>query len=158
MFEMLIVMGIMGIAMLLVLPTLGEPNASRLISAADLLMADAGFAQIASLAHPEAPRMLVLEQANDRYWIATIDDPATPITNPVGGLPYVTTFGLGRAHPLDGVTIDGYALDGDNILGYAVDGSLDQETPATVTLAANGLKITITIDAVMGEATVGPVH
>jgi hypothetical protein len=58
-----------------------------------------------SIAHGDALRVVVFDSSTSSYRIATAATPATPITNPVGHLPYTVTFGSGRAGTLSGVTI-----------------------------------------------------
>ena len=154
----MIVLVILGIAAALAVPMFGQTDMTRLRCAAEVLVADLSFAQVESIAHSDNLRVVVFDQDDDGYRIATAADTDTPITNPVGNLPYTTTFGTGRAGEFNGVTIQGYSLDGDDQLQFGIYGQLDQTTDATVTLAAAGKSITITINATSGEATIGPIN
>lgn len=154
----MIVLVIIGIVAALAAPMFGQTHVTRLRSAAEVLVADLGFAQVESIAHSDSLRVVVFDQDNDSYRIATAADPATPITNPVGNLPYVTTFGAERASELDGVTIDGYSLDGDDQIQFGIYGQLDQTADATITLGLAGKSVTVTVNATNGEASIGSIE
>lgn len=155
--EVLIVVTIIAIAASLVLPMMGDTAVTQLRAAAQMLVADLEFAQMGSVAHGEDARVVVFDTTTQTYHIATKSDPTTPIINPTDGKAYVVQYGSGRAYQLPDVTISNVSLDGDNQLGFGVYGQLDQAATATVTIAAGGRTITITLDPVTGEATVGAV-
>lgn len=154
---MMVVM-ILLIAGALAAPRLGNIHVTRLSEAAKLLAADLAYAQTESMAHADDPRLVIFDTAAHAYRIAPTSDPDTPITNPVGGLPYLTTLGQGRAKQLQGVTIQSYSLDGDDRIAFGIYGQIDQATDATVTLAAADKTITVTINAISGEATIGNIN
>jgi prepilin-type N-terminal cleavage/methylation domain-containing protein len=156
--ELVIVTLITAICAALAAPLLGRSDTSRLRAAARMLVADLDYAQAESITHGEALRVVVFDQSAGSYRIATAAAPATAITNPADKQPYTTTFGTGRAMQLKGVSLFGYSLGGDNKIQFGLYGQLDQTTNATVTLASGARKLTITIDAVSGEASVGSVQ
>ncbi len=153
MVELLIVLVLMAIAAVLALPMMNGTNTTRLRAAADLLMADLGFAQVESITHASDPCVVTFDTATATYTIARSSTPATPITNPADNRPYTTTFGTGRASEMTGVTIQAYSLDGDDKLGFGIFGQTDQTTPATITLQAGGSTITIQVDSTSGETS-----
>ena len=155
---MAVIVVVLGIAMAMVIPMLRGTDGSQLKAAAQLLAADIAFAQVDSVAHGDDPRVIVFDLAAGSYHIAASSTPATPINNPVGNQPYVTTFGTGRAHQLKAVTIQSVSVGGDNQLGFGIYGNTDQTTDATVTLAAGGHTMTVTIEASTGEATIGSIN
>lgn len=154
----MIVVVILAIAAAMVTPMFGQTEITRLRAAADLLAADLAFAQVESITHGDDPRVVVFDSTNHQYHIAAASAPATPITNPVGNQPYLTQFGQGRASETTGVTIQSYALDGDNQLQFGIYGQLDQTTDATITLENAGRAITLTVNTVTGEVTIGSVN
>ena len=158
MIEILIVVLILAIAASLAVPMWSDADVTRLRAAADLLAADLAFAQVESISHGDDLRLVVFDTDNNQYHIAASSDPDTPITNPVGNQPYVTQFGQGRAAELTGVTISGYSLGGDDQVQFGIYGQLDQTTDATISLACAGRSITLTLDAVTGEVTIGPIN
>ena len=155
--EVLIVVLILGIAAALVVPQMGQTAATKLIEAARLLAADLGEAQIESMAHGQDLRLVVFDPDHNAYQIAAASDPDTPITNPIGNLPYRVVFGSGRARPLDGVTLQSLSVGDDDQLGFGIYGQLDQATDATITLACEGKTITLTVQASTGEVTISGV-
>jgi hypothetical protein len=56
------------------------------------------------------------------------------------------------------VKIGALRLGGDNRLAFGANGELDQTEPAEITLTAGTHSVTLTLDPVMGEATVGPLQ
>ena len=140
-----------------VLPRLSQKN-TQLRTAAQRLVADLEFAQIESIVHPDDPRIVVVDLANARYYIATTGSPATPVTNPSTSKPYETRFGAGEAIGLDNVTISAISFGGDSRLGYGKYGELDQATDATITLAKGGSTVTVTIDPINGAVTAGSIE
>jgi type II secretory pathway pseudopilin PulG len=157
MIEIVVTLACMAIAAMIVLPVVSDNSAERLRGAVQILVADLEFAQSQSMSHGDNPRLLVIESDNLGYRIATKSTPATPVNNPLGGDPYVTRFGAGRATTLNGVSVGSYSFGGDDKLGFGVLGQLDQSTAATITLVCGSRSIQVTIDPTTGEATPGTV-
>jgi len=155
--ELLIVIVIVAIAASLVIPMIGGTSTVRLRAATRMLVADLEFAQIESMAHADDPRLLVIA-GSTRYRIARTSDSIGAIVNPADGTDYRVEYGTGRAAELIGVVISAYSLDGDDRLGFGRYGQLDQTEAATITLAASGETVTVTLDPETGEAAVGPVE
>jgi len=149
----MIVLVILAIVAALALPMTGTTAATQLIGAARLLMADLEFAQHESISHPDDPCLLKVDKANNRYWIAKVSAPDTPVADPAGNGQFLVVFGSGRASTLAGVTIQSYSLGGDTELRFDGFGLPDQTAAATVVLAGGGAALTITIDPVSGEIT-----
>ncbi len=156
--EVMIVLLIISIVAAMAVARLGDTAASRLRSAAQTLVADLGYAQVESIGHGDDPRVVVFDLVHHRYHIAPAAQSATPITHPISKAPYRVTFGQGAANVLAGVTIAAVSVGGDDQLQFGAYGQLDQAVAATITLAAGGHRVTITIDPVSGEATIGGFH
>lgn len=159
--EAMIVVVVVAIASALAVARLGSTSQQQLVGAAQLMAGDLGFAQIESVTKSDDPRAMVLLTPPGQphgYRIEASSTPGVAVTNPVGKTPYEVTFGRGRAASLKEVAIDSHTFGSDNKLGFGLYGQLDQSTPATVTLAARGQTVTLTIDAVTGEVTIGPVQ
>ena len=148
---------LLAIAGALAVPMLGDTAETRLTSAAKLLAGDLGYAKIESITHGDTPRVVVFDSNDNSYHIAASDAVDTPLTNPTTQLDYVVRFGEGRARQLEGVTIESHSLDGDDQLQFGIYGALDQGNDATITLGADGKQITVTVDAVNGETSIGSV-
>ncbi len=155
--EILIVVSLIAIVASLVVPLVSDTRVTQLRAAAQMLVADLQFAQMESIAHGQDGRVVVFDTVNQTYHIGTQSNPTTPITNPTDGKSYTVQFGSGRASELQDVTIAGYTLDGDDRLGFGVYGQLDQTIAASITLSAAGRTVTLTLDPITGETSVGPV-
>lgn len=151
--EVLIVVTILGIVAAIVVPAGGTTGATKVRAAARLLVADIEFAQNESIAHPDDPRLLVIDQANSRYWVAAVSDPATAINDPAGSGTMLVQFGSARAAYLGGVTVQSYALGGDAELRFDGLGQPDQTTAASVVLECEGHTLTITVSPTSGEVS-----
>lgn len=156
--ELLIVVTIIAIAAALVVPMMRDNDTAQLRAAAGLLVADLAFAQVESIAHADALRCLVLDADNKTYSVATVSQPTVPLTNPADKSPYSVTFGQRRAQTLGRVTFFSNNIGVDKRLGFGAYGQLDQTTAATFTLAAGDRKITITLDPITGQPTVGSIQ
>lgn len=155
--EMLIVVLVISIIGALAVARMGDTAVTQLRSAAQLLVADLGFAQVESIGHGADLRVVVFDIASNTYHIAAASDVNTPITNPVSKAPYEVTFGQGTAQSLSAVSISAVSVGGDAQLKYGVYGQLDQATAATITLITESHTVTITIHPVTGEATIGDI-
>ena len=156
--ELMIVVVVLAIVAAIAMPMLGDTSISKLREAAQLLAADVDYARVESIAHGDDPRLLVVDVNNNTYHIAARSDSSTPITNPVGKLPYQVTFGQGRANALTNVTIQSASLDGDDELEFGIYGQTDQATAATITLECEGSTLTISIDPTTGETAIGDIN
>ena len=155
--EMMIVVLIVAIISALAVARLGNTSTTRLRSAATLLAADLNYAQVESIAHTDSPRVIVIDPTTSTYHIAAATALDTPITNPITKAPYSITFGQGTASALVGITIAATGVGGDNRLAFGAYGQTDQATAATITLLCDGESITLTIDPITGETTIGDI-
>lgn len=155
---MMLVVAILGIIGTMAVPMFRDSDLARLRAAAGTLAADLAFAQSDSIAHGDNLRYLVIDQANNAYSITTVAAPTTPITDPVGKIPYHVVFGQGKAYTMTGVTISAYSLGGDARVRFGAFGQLDQTTAGTITLAAGGRTITLTLNPVTGEVSISQIN
>ena len=156
--ELVIVVTIIGIVAAMALPMFGQTHSSRIRAAADLISADIGYVQVDAIAHADDPRQLVLDTENGAYMLTAASAPDTPLTNPIGGIPYLTQFGVGRAKALSGVTIASATMGDDNRIQFGSFGQLDQAETAYITLASNDTWVMLAIDSVSGEVTIGQLN
>jgi prepilin-type N-terminal cleavage/methylation domain-containing protein len=155
--ETLTVVVIIGILSALMVPMLGDTSQSKLIAAANQVSADIGYAQIESISHADDLRLVIFDLDDNSYYIAPVNSPLTPVTNPIGNLPYLVKFGSGANRQLEGVTISSVSFSDNNRIGFGVYGELDQATQATqatVTLACAGYQITVSIDPSTGDQSI----
>ena len=162
--EVMMIVILVAILSALAIPMFGNTGRINLQAAAQIVMADLGYAQIESITHDEKVwddvnkqftnddlRVVVFDTNNNLYHIATAADTTTPI-NDLSGNPYRVILGQGRASNLGNVTISSVDFDGDNVLGFGLYGNLDQNYDATITLACNGESLMITVDYETGDA------
>lgn len=156
--ELMIVLGVVAIASALAVPMLRQSDDAKLRAAAGALAADIDFARIDSITQGDAPRALVLDTVAHGYSIAPAATPQTPITNPVGKVPYRVVFGSGAAANYRGTTIQSVTPAGTTRLQFGVYGQLTSPTTtATVTLACGGRTIALSVDPATGEVSVGAI-
>lgn len=154
--EMMIVVVVVGISAMMVMGDMGSTAGSRLTAAAQLLTADIGYAQTLSMTST-TPAVLVLDPTQNRYFIARSNSASTPVVDPITEQSYINRFGSGRAASMAGVSITAYNVGGDKILGFGSFGELDQTLPATITLGCQKLTLTLTIDPITSEVTIGKI-
>jgi Tfp pilus assembly protein FimT len=148
---------VLSIAAALVVPSFGQGATARLREAGPLVAADLAYARSAAIAHGTNPRLLVVEPADDTYYIAKRSDTDKAITAPHDAAPYRVRFGEGRARALEGVTIASTNLQ-NNRLRFDLYGGTRRtadQGDGTITLQCDDRQITVRIDRVTGEATVG---
>ncbi len=155
--EVLTVIALIGIIIGIVGPMVSNLGSMRIREAARLLAADIEFAQMDSIAHPDDPRVLVIEsKGGATYWIAPSSNTvkANAITEPISGEDWVVQFGTDRGAAGKGTVTADYNLGGDNTLGFDGLGIPDQGTIATITLEHGTHSIEIQIAPETGEVTI----
>lgn len=156
--ELLIVITILSITGTLVISNYTSVTVTRLASTAENFVNDLHYAQVQSMAHGDDARVIVFDMVNHGYSIATASDTSTPITNPVGKMPFKVVFGKGRLSQLEGVQIAEHSVGDDNVLGFNVLGNIDQATPAVITFSSGNLRVDVTVDASTGLAQISNVY
>ena len=158
----MIVVVVLAIAAVIAAPMFKATDATRLDSACKLLVADLQFAKMYSLSHPDTPCGIKIDGGSVGYRIGT-SNAATfncatmvAVTDEISDAAYINTYGSGRATELKGVSVNAYSLGGDACVAFDALGALDQSATATITLRAGGKDRVISIDAISGEATIGP--
>lgn len=153
--EVIVTVVCLAIAAVIVLPAVSDNSGERLRGAAQILVADLEYAQSESMSHADDPRILVIDPDSAGYRIATKSAPTVPVTNKIGGAPYITRFGSGRAASLVNVTVGAYNFGDDEQLGFGALGQLDQPAAATIQLVCGSRSVVITLDPTTGEIMVG---
>jgi len=104
--ELMIVLMILCIGGMLVIPTTGSTATIRADAAARILRSDLEYAQVYTIANPDQPIALVMDDAGTGWWLADSDTPNVPITREGTEEPYRVVLGEGRAQAADGVEIE----------------------------------------------------
>ena len=104
--ELMIVLMILCIGGMLVLPTAGPTATIRADAAARILRSDLEYAQVRTIANPDQPIALVMDEAGTGWWLADSATPDVPITREGTQEPYRVVLGQGRAQAADGVEVE----------------------------------------------------
>ncbi len=115
---------------------------------------DVSYARSLSIAVPQARAVIRVDGANNRYWLALVTDPDTPILHPLSKKPYVLQCGPNGNKGLDAVAITGIDFGGDELLGFDAMGSTDQEHPARIQVRSGSAQFEVSIAPVAAESSV----
>jgi prepilin-type N-terminal cleavage/methylation domain-containing protein len=162
-FEVVLTVMIIGIIALVAVPVISSTTAAPgLKTAANMLMSDVEYVESASISTPQAMRVLRIDLATNRYWVAAASSSETPIASPADGQSYLNDFATGRSGRLSGVTIrsvTGMGTAGQTSFtitfnAYGVP-SCSSGSNIVITLGStNNATMTITIDGATGEVTI----
>ncbi len=171
--ELLIVIGILGLAGALLIPSLVQGDTLSIQGAVRQIVADITFAQSDALAHQEMRRIYFYDDGSGyclyrvpQSEIALEFDPDTVdyVNDPLasGGkfAPYIVRFADGG---FDGISISGVTLDGDerfmtfDALGGTVNTSSLPGTGGSITVKSANAAYTITVAGFTGKITVASV-
>ncbi len=156
--ELIIVVAVLALIAYFVVPV-ASPAATvpQLQHAAQILSADIAYCQSACINNPNDPREMVFNLSNDRYSIAPVAMPMTPVTNRANGQPYVVQLGSRGNAALAGIdltAISGLGGGSTQTLQFDQYGvPVGLAGNAAFTLAADGRSVVVTVNAVTGEVT-----
>jgi hypothetical protein len=151
---------IVGVIGMIVVPTVIATSAAPgLRTATNMIASDVEYVESACISMPQAMRVLRIDTATNKYWVAEVGTPNTAVTSPADGQPYMNDFATGRSQRLRGVTIQSVTGAGNGTsLTIAFDSYGVPKTSGTsvvITLAAaNGSTMTVTIDGTTGEVSI----
>lgn len=132
MIEMLIVLVVVAILTVAALPDRESEIQEEARRAAVVLEADLDYAKSLSIARPDAPIGVKVDLVNNKYWLAPVATPDTPITHPTTRKPYVRQFGAAGPKETKNVEIITIDLGGDSLLKFDSLGGTDQTTTAKI--------------------------
>lgn len=113
--DAMMTVAVLAMLAVLVLPTMGDEQRSRVSAAARILTSDLEYARALSIASPRDPVVFRIDPADNKYWIARVADPDVPINRPDTNEPYEVTLGLGRARAAAGIRIAPVASSDESI-------------------------------------------
>ncbi|MCK4627784.1 MAG: prepilin-type N-terminal cleavage/methylation domain-containing protein [Sedimentisphaerales bacterium] len=151
--ELLVTIVILGIAAMVVIPSIGNTADMQATSAARQLVSDLLFAQTYSISQKH-PYQVVFDVANESYEVQD-SDTGSVITHPITKSPYQMPF-LANKHLKD-VRIDVADFDSGNLVRFNSLGMPYNSAGAqlaargTVTLTAGTHSITVTVEPVSGR-------
>jgi len=155
-FELTVVILIIGIAAAVLLAAVGgDIRSSRLSIAANVLASDIEFCQGECINRPDTPRQITFNLTNNTY---SVQDRTTGsvINHPADGLPFINDFATGRNAQLSGVTLAGLAMGSgsQNILTFNSYGQPTITADFVVTLSYNGNTMKVTVKQMTGDVSV----
>ncbi len=151
--EMLVVIVILGIAAMVVIPSIGNTTDMQATSAARQLVSDLLFAQTYSISQKQ-PYQVVFDAANESYEVQE-SSTSSVITHPITKMPYQMSF-LANKH-LKNVRITSVDFDSGNLvkfnsLGMPYNSAGSQlAARGTVILTVGTHNITVTVEPVSGR-------
>ena len=152
--ELLVAVVVLAILTIAAFPEAGAEAKEQGKNAALRFEADVFYARSASVARPDDPIVIKIDQANNRYWLARASDPTTAIAHPQSGDPYVVQFGATGGETFDDVQIYAYDFDGDDVLAFDGTGSTDQGTAAVVQFKSGTAEYEVSVNSASADTTI----
>lgn len=152
-FEILIVVVILGIVAAIFVPAAGNNiRSSRLRTAANVLAADIEFCQSECITRPSDARGLQFDTTNNKYSVISLATSAA-ISHPADSLAYTNDFATGRNLQLSGVTITSVTSGGSaaTLLTYDQYGKPLITSTFIIQLSFNGSLMNVTVDPTTGD-------
>jgi Tfp pilus assembly protein FimT len=155
-FELLLVVMVIGIAAAAIVPAVGSNIRSpKLRQAANMLAADIEFCASECIAQPGAPRAVSFDTVHNSYKLIDVNAGAT-LTHPMDSQPYVNDFSTGRDAQLSGVSISSVVM-GNGALSALTFNAYGRPTitaDVVITLTYNGQNMTVTVKNNIGDVTI----
>jgi type II secretory pathway pseudopilin PulG len=160
MIDLVVTMVVMSIVILAAIPAFTADNGTRVVAAANLIIADLNNARAMSIQNPSDPMSVVIGASGLSYFLAKESDPDAPIELPIGvGGKYAITFGEGDHTNLWGVLV---APEGVDPIAVAVDslpritfdsfGRLSPQSDVRIEVSSEKSSLTIVVRADTGDA------
>jgi prepilin-type N-terminal cleavage/methylation domain-containing protein len=165
--EMLIVVGVLGLAGALLVPVFNQPNSLRAQSAVRRIIGDLSFAQADALAQQEWRRVHFFDDGSGYVLLRPPFDPDVdfimdPLAAAGGNGAYIVNFAT--EDRWEGVSISAVDIDGgesfltfDELGGTITDGNAPG-TGGTITVTTDGFEYAITIAPFTGKITVAQIN
>lgn len=152
--ELMMVMVV--VAIVIAFTTSDEDNGSKEQArlAAEKLEADVAYARSVSIARPDDPIVIKIDQTNNRYWLASAANQNVPMVHPRSGKPYLVSFGAGGTAGMEDVKIVGSVIGHDQTLAFDSMGRTDQQSAALIQLAVNSVAVEVSVSQTSGKTTV----
>ena len=155
-FELTLVVLIVGIIGAIVIPTVGNGSASsRLSAAANVLASDIEFCASECITHPSDTRAIAFDLANNKYTVENFGTGAT-IAHPADTFPFVNDFSTGRNSQFQGVTLSRIVVGSGTMTTLTFDayGRPVITADMAITLAYHWATMTVTVQKGTGEVTI----
>jgi Tfp pilus assembly protein FimT len=162
-FELILTVMIVGVIGMIAVPVINSTtSAPGIKTAANMLTSDIEYVESACISTPQSLRVLRIDLAANKYWVAAASSTDTPINSPADGQAYMNDFSTGRSSRLNGVTlrsVSGMGTAGQTSFtitfnAYGVP-TCSSGNNIVITLAAtNGTLMTVTIDGSTGDVSI----
>lgn len=159
--DLLVTIAVMAVVVLAAIPAFTPDNRTRIVAAANLLIADLNNARAMSIQNPSDPVRVVIGEGGASYFLAKASDPTNPIELPTGaGGKYAVIFGEGdhidlweiRLAPA-GTDHDAIAADDMPFVAFDAFGRLNpDDSDARIEVCAGTPLMTVVIRADTGDA------
>lgn len=160
--DVLVTLAVLSIVILAAIPAFTPDERTRLVAAANLLIADLNNARSMSVQNPADPVQLVIGVAGESYYLAHSSEPDEPIALPIGiGGKYAVAFGEADHSDLIDVQLAPEGVDPDTIASGSLPfvkfdafGRLSPQADIRLTVSAGTPTLTVVIRADTGDAYV----
>jgi prepilin-type N-terminal cleavage/methylation domain-containing protein len=155
-FELVLVVLIIGIAAAAIVPAIGNNlHSSELSTAANMLASDIDFCASTCISQPEAPCAITFDTTHNQYSVIDVNSGGV-LTAPMDGLPYVNDFATGRNAQIAGVTITGLVMGSGTLTSLTFDPYGKPVTTAdfVITLTYNGQSMSVTVSHLTGDVSI----
>lgn len=154
-FEVVLVLLIIGIAAAMVVPAAANASSPRLRTAANVLAADVDYCASECIAQPNAPRAITFDAASNRYTMVNFNTAAT-INHPADNKPYVNDFSTGRNAQFQGVSIASITMGGTTLSTLTFDayGKPLITADLVITLTCNSRNMVLTVSKTTGDVSI----
>ena len=153
-FEMTVVVLIIGIAAAAILAAVGgDIRSAKLATAANVLASDIEFCQGECINHPDSLRQINFDLTNNKY---SVQIGSTVVNHPSDSRPFINTFSPGRNAQLSGVTLTGLVMGSGtlNVLTFDAYGRPAITADFVITLTYRGNTMHVTVKQMTGDVTV----
>jgi prepilin-type N-terminal cleavage/methylation domain-containing protein len=155
-FELVMVLLILGIAAAAIVPAVGTNlYSSKLKTAANVLAADIEFCSSECIAQPSAPRAITFDTTHNTYSVIDFNA-GTVVNNPGDAMPYTNDFATGRNAQLNGVTITALTMGSGTLSALSFDayGKPLVTADFVITLTYNGQNMMVTVKMGTGDVSI----
>ncbi len=160
MIDLLVTMAVMSIVLLAAIPAFNADNSTRVLAAANLIVADLNNARALSIQNPSDPVSVVIGAGGVSYFLAKDSDPDAPMPLPIGvGGKYAVVFGEGDHTNLWGVLVapegvDPADVESDDLPRVTFDafGRLTPQADVRFELTSEKSSLTIVVRGDTGDA------
>ena len=153
-YELLVVVVVMAIIAVGALPDSRAKLRQEAELAADKLESDIAYARSLAISDPSDPAVLKMDLNHNRYWIAKSSDPNTPIQHPLTKQPYTVSFGATGSSATSHVQLTANDFGTDQSIQFDGTGTIDQQSGATVQMAAGDSQCEISIQPTAADCKV----